>query len=148
MGLRVIFGLVVLGFMVGMGQLAFYGVRGQGLFANEVGGAWAIPSTIIGYAAIMLGGFRLRRPFTLFVTLFCLYSIPLTAFLNWPMLQAFWQDILSGRMNLARLQTWETWCFIWNNICLSIDAGILLYLLSYEFRLFGPGKARAMQMPY
>ena len=143
MGLRVIFGLVVLCFMVSMGQVAFYGVMGQGLFADEIGGPWAIPSSVMGYVAMMMGGFRLRRPFTLVVAALCLYSMPLTAFLNWPMLQAFWQDFLSSRMNLARLQTWETGCFIWNNICLSIDAGILLYLLSYEFRLFGPGKMRA-----
>jgi hypothetical protein len=142
MGLRVIFGLVVLGFTVSTGQVAFYGVRGQGLFANEIGGPWAIPSYVTGYVAIMLGGFRLRRPFTLVAAALCLYSIPVTAFLNWPLLQVFWQDLLSGRMSLARVQTWETWCFIWNNICLSIDAGILLYLLSYEFRLFGPGRMR------
>ena len=143
MGLRVIFGLVVLGFTVSMGQVAFYGVMGQGLFADEVGGAWAIPASVMSYVAIMMGGFRLRRPFTVCVAALCLYSIPLTAFLNWPMLQAFWQDLLSRRMTFARLQTWETWWFVWNNICLSIDAGILLYLLSYEFRLFGPGKMRA-----
>lgn len=143
MGLRVIFGLVVLGLTVSMGQVAFYGVMGRGLFAEEVGGAWAIPSAAMSYVAIMMGGFRLRRPFIFVVTALCVYSIPLTAFLNWPMLQTFWQDILSSRMTLARIQSWETWCFIWNNICLSIDAGILLYLGSYEFRLFGPGKIRA-----
>ena len=56
------------------------------------------------------------------------------------MVQYFWQVVLSGGMTFAILLTWDTWYLVWNSICLSIDAGVLLYLLSYEFRLFGPGK--------
>lgn len=140
MGLHIVFGIVVLGFLVSTGQVAYYGVMGHGLFADEIGGNWAIPSYVMGYLTIMFAGFRLRRLFTFGVTALCLYAIPVTAFLNWPMLQHFWQLLFSGQMSFARLLTWEAWCFIWNNICLGLDTGLLLYLLSYEFRLIGPGR--------
>jgi hypothetical protein len=114
---------------------------GHGLFPDEIGGKWALPGYVLSYLAIMFGGFRLRRLFTLTLTVSCIYSIPVTLCFNWPILLDFWRDIFAGRIILARLLTWETWCFIWNNICLCLDAGVLLYLASHEFRVIVPGRS-------
>jgi hypothetical protein len=140
-GLRAVFCLAVIGFLVSTGQFVYYFLMLR-VSPHELGGKWALIGYVMGYVTIMVGAFRLRRPFTILLTAGCLYSIPFTAFQTWPMVQDFWKNVLFGGMTFANMLTWETWCLIWNSICLSLDIGVLLYLLSYEFGLFGPGKIR------
>lgn len=143
-GLCVVFCLAVLGFLVSTGQLVYYGLILR-VFPRELGGKWIFIGYGMGWVTIMLGAFRLRRPFAIFVAVGCLYSILFTGIQTWPIVRGFWDDILSTRMSLARVLTWETWCLTWNSICLSLDTGVLLYLLSYEFQLFGPGRRQPKQ---
>ena len=137
------FCLAVLGFLINTGQLVYYLLMLR-ISLDNLGGKWVFIGYAMGYVTIMLGAFRLRRAFTILLALGCLYSIPFTAFFTWEIVRDFWQDILSGGLSLARIFASETWYLIGNTLSLSIDIGVLLYLLSYEFRLFGPGRTPKM----
>jgi len=138
-GLRIVFWLAVLGMVVNTGQLVYYGFMLR-VFPHDLGGMWAFVGYGMGLVTILMGALRLRRLFTVLVTMGCLYSNAFIAFQTWPMVRDFWQEALLGRMTPARILTWELWCLVWNTICFALNTGVLLYLLSYEFRLFGPGK--------
>jgi hypothetical protein len=76
----------------------------------------------------------------------CLLSIALNVSYTVELLKPLWLDAASRAFDFGSLFGWHGWYIVWNTICFSLDAGVLLYLLSYEYKLFGPGKlAKASQ---
>jgi hypothetical protein len=140
-GLRVVFWLVVFAFLVSTGQLAYYFIiKREYPYVLANGNPWVFCLYGLAILTVSFGAFRLRRFFTVSTTIGCLLSIMLNVYYTAELLEPFWQSAASGALNVGSLLTVEGWYITWNAICFSIDAGLLLYILSYEYKLFGPGK--------
>jgi hypothetical protein len=135
-GLRIIFWVTVLGFVIGTGQLLyFFFISHRGLeYLETYFLVLAFGDYALALAGVIVGFSARRKLFSIFVLLERSLSGAVTFWLTGEMLRIAFPDMISRPFSPKTYVTLIDWYFIWNSIQLGINALIIFYICYHELR--------------
>ena len=129
-GLRLIFWCAVLGTVIDAGQILFYGRTGS---LRSPVGAGTVAAFCLGLLCVFVGIIRRRRLFSFAALGAAMFSFLPACYFQAEFVPSLLQEVAAGRWPFPRFDL-NVWYYIWNSLCLLLNAAIIFYIIRYEFR--------------